>query len=55
MMNFTIQKIPMRSEKLRTNGITMVSDRGLSLPDAHNLLSVAAPYIDMVKLFLEKE
>lgn len=28
----------------------MVSDNGLSLPDAENLLSVAGPYIDIVKL-----
>jgi phosphosulfolactate synthase len=49
-MNFPMQKIPLRSAQPRTNGITMVSDNGLSLGDARNLLSVAAPYIDMVKL-----
>ena len=49
-MNFTLQQIPVRSTKPRTNGLTIVSDSGLSLADAHNLLSAAAPHIDMIKL-----
>ena len=49
-MNFTLQKIPIRSAQPRQNGLTIVSDNGLSLADAQNLLSVAASYIDMIKL-----
>lgn len=49
-MNFNLEKIPERTLQPRTNGITMVSDKGLSIADAENLLSVAAPYIDMIKL-----
>lgn len=49
-MNFTLQQIPIRSTKPRTSGLTIVSDSGLSVADAHNLLSAGAPYIDMIKL-----
>lgn len=49
-MNFTLDKIPARTLKPRTNGLTMVSDKGLSLAEASYLLSAAAPYIDIIKL-----
>ena len=49
-MNFSLSKIPARSVQPRTNGLTIVSDKGLSLYEAKNLLSAAAPYVDMVKL-----
>ena len=49
-MNFTLNEIPTRTTQPRTVGLTMVSDKGLSLPEAESLLSVAAPHIDMVKL-----
>ena len=49
-MNFSLSQIPARTARPRTNGLTIVSDKGLSLTEARNLLSVAAPYVDMVKL-----
>ena len=49
-MNFSLKQIPVRSIKPRINGITIVSDSGLSLPDARNLLSAGAPFIDLIKL-----
>jgi phosphosulfolactate synthase len=49
-MNFPLKQIPVRSDKPREHGLTIVSDSGLSLADAHNLLSAAAPFIDMIKL-----
>ena len=49
-MNFNLSKIPVRVPRPRTNGLTIISDKGLSLADTKNLLSVAGPYIDMVKL-----
>jgi phosphosulfolactate synthase len=49
-MNFPLSKIPARTVQPRTNGLTIVSDKGLSLSEAKNLLSAAAPYVDMVKL-----
>src|ERR1051325_599830 len=50
VMNFTLSKIPSRTAQPRTKGLTMVSDKGLGLKEAENVLSVAAPYIDIVKL-----
>jgi phosphosulfolactate synthase len=49
-MNFTLNNIPARTTQPRTNGLTMVNDKGLSLAEAAYLLSAAAPYIDIVKL-----
>jgi phosphosulfolactate synthase len=49
-MNFNLTQIPERNKKPRTHGITMVMDKGLSLEEARNFLSVAGPHVDMVKL-----
>ncbi len=49
-MNFNLTHIPDRTEKPRTYGLTMVMDKGLSVSDVENFLSIAAPYVDIVKL-----
>lgn len=49
-MNFNLSQIPERNPKPRTHGITMIMDKGLSIPEVHNFLSVAMPHIDVVKL-----
>jgi phosphosulfolactate synthase len=49
-MNFHLTQIPPRQERPREEGITMVMDKGLSIPEVRNLISVAAPHIDIVKL-----
>jgi phosphosulfolactate synthase len=49
-MNFKLSKIPARVQRPRANGLTVISDKGLSIDETTNLLSVAGPYIDMVKL-----
>lgn len=49
-MNFHLSQMPTRTTQPRTHGLTVVSDKGLSLSEAKNLLSAAAPYVDMVKL-----
>ena len=49
-MNYFLSNIPERSEKPRTNGITMVMDKGLSLSEVENLLSKGENYFDIVKL-----
>ncbi|HET9057910.1 MAG TPA: phosphosulfolactate synthase [Chitinophagaceae bacterium] len=49
-MNFTLSQIPERNKKPRKHGITMVMDKGLSIEEAKNFLSVAHPHIDIVKL-----
>ncbi|GAC1703907.1 MAG: phosphosulfolactate synthase [Flavisolibacter sp.] len=50
MMNFKLSQIPMRNGKPRFAGITMVMDKGLSVNEAKNFLSVSHPHVDIVKL-----
>ncbi|HVB02561.1 MAG TPA: phosphosulfolactate synthase [Chitinophagaceae bacterium] len=50
MMNFNLTQIPERTGKPRKNGLTMVMDKGLSVAEAKNFLSAAAPHVDIVKL-----
>lgn len=50
MINFNLSKIPIRSSQPRHSGITMISDKGLSVAETENLLSIASPHIDIVKL-----
>ena len=49
-MNFNLSQIPERTQQPRKEGITMVMDKGLSLLEAQNLVSVGWPHIDIVKL-----
>ena len=49
IMNFNLTQIPERTQHPRTNGLTMVLDKGLSIQEADNLCSAASPYIDIVK------
>ncbi|MFI5172016.1 MAG: phosphosulfolactate synthase [Chitinophagales bacterium] len=49
-MNFEINNLPDRHKKPRTHGLTMVMDKGLSVREAEDLLTVAEPYIDLMKL-----
>lgn len=49
-MNFLLTQIPDRSQKPRSNGITMVMDKGLSIEESKNFLSIAHPYVDLLKL-----
>lgn len=49
-MNFDLNQIPERTCQPRTYGITMVMDKGLSIAETQNFLSVASPYVDIVKL-----
>ena len=48
-MNFNLTQIPERNIKPREHGITMVMDKGLSIAEAKNFLSVAHPHVDIVK------
>jgi phosphosulfolactate synthase len=50
MMNFNLTQIPERTKQPRQFGLTMVMDKGLSLRDAENFLSIGAPHTDIVKL-----
>lgn len=49
-MNFKLSQMPDRLQKPRQHGITMVMDKGLSIEEAKNFLSVAHPHVDIVKL-----
>ncbi|RYD53269.1 MAG: phosphosulfolactate synthase [Sphingobacteriales bacterium] len=50
MLNFPLQQLPERTTVPRTYGLTMVMDKGLGTEEARNLLSVGAPYVDIIKL-----
>ncbi len=49
-MNFNLTQIPDRNPKPRNFGLTMVMDKGLSVEEAKNFMSVASPHVDIVKL-----
>jgi phosphosulfolactate synthase len=49
-MNFNLTQIPDRTLRPRTHGLTMVMDKGLSIQEVHNFLSVSSPHVDIVKL-----
>ncbi len=49
-MNFTLSQMPDRALKPRINGLTMVMDKGLSINEVKNFLSVNEPHVDIVKL-----
>lgn len=49
-MNFQLNNLPERTKQPRQSGLTMVMDKGLSLEEARNLLSVGSPHIDVIKL-----
>src|SRR5438093_7915594 len=49
-MNFNLTQIPERHLKPRAAGITMVMDKGLSVNETQNFLSVSHPHVDIIKL-----
>lgn len=49
-MNFEIPGLPERPDKPRTNGVSMVMDKGLSLREAENFVEQCGPYTDLMKL-----
>ncbi len=49
-MNYTLKNLPERTTKPRELGFTMAMDKGLSVRQAEDLMSVAADHIDIVKL-----
>src|ERR1043165_8161453 len=49
-MNFKLNNLPERTQQPRSHGLTMVMDKGLAVDEARNFLSVAAPYVDLIKL-----
>jgi len=49
-MNFNLSQIPERTARPRTDGVTMVMDKGLSITEVHNFMEIASPHVDIVKL-----
>src|SRR5690606_20110163 len=49
-MNYSLKNIPDRTPKPRSNGLTMVMDKGLSVRQVEDFLEVAEPHTDIVKL-----
>jgi phosphosulfolactate synthase len=49
-MQYLLDRLPARAKKPRNVGITMVMDKGLSVGEVENFLSIAEPYVDLVKL-----
>lgn len=49
-MNFELPFLPDRTERPRSNGLTMVMDKGLSLVEAENFLDANASLTDVIKL-----
>lgn len=49
-MNYYLTQIPERTAKPRSSGFTMVMDKGLSIREIEDMLSISGEYIDIVKL-----
>ncbi len=49
-MNFNLSQIPERTVQPRTNGVTMIMDKGLSIREVHDFMSVGGPHADIIKL-----
>ncbi|MDF9794750.1 phosphosulfolactate synthase [Catalinimonas alkaloidigena] len=49
-MNYTLSQVPERTLKPRVYGYTMAMDKGLSLREVEDFISVAGEYVDIVKL-----
>ena len=49
-MNFNLTQIPERTAQPRSSGLTMVMDKGLSINQVKDFMSVAGPHVDIVKL-----
>ncbi len=49
-MNIQLPFLPVRTEKPRDTGLTMMMDKGLSVREAENFIESAGEYTDLVKL-----
>ncbi|MEI6816857.1 MAG: phosphosulfolactate synthase [Bacteroidota bacterium] len=49
-MNFDLNHLPIRNPKPREKGITMVMDKGLSVRETEDFVSMGGGYADIVKL-----
>ncbi len=49
-MNYQLNQVPKRTAKPRESGLTMVMDKGLSIREVEDFLSVASSHVDIIKL-----
>jgi phosphosulfolactate synthase len=49
-MNYNLTQIPKRTNKPREAGLTMAMDKGLSIRETEDMLSIASNHVDIVKL-----
>ncbi|WP_194973626.1 phosphosulfolactate synthase [Aquiflexum lacus] len=49
-MNYVLKNLPVRSQKPRTTGFTMVMDKGLSIKEVENFIDANSDFVDIVKL-----
>lgn len=49
-MNYELKNLPERTSKPRNSGFTMAMDKGLSIREAEDFISVAGNHVDIVKL-----
>lgn len=49
-MNYILKNLPVRSQKPRTTGFTMVMDKGLNIKEVENFVDANSDFIDIVKL-----
>lgn len=49
-MNYVLKNLPVRSQKPRTTGFTMVMDKGLSIREVENFVDANSDFVDIVKL-----
>lgn len=49
-MNYVLNNLPVRSEKPRASGLTMVMDKGLSIREVEDFVSANSDFVDIVKL-----
>src|SRR5678809_1045378 len=49
-MNYQLKNLPERTTKPRQTGFTMAMDKGLSVREAEDFMSIAADHVDIVKL-----
>lgn len=50
MINYPLQNMPYRTAKPREEGLSMIMDKGMSVREVEDFLSVAAAHTDIVKL-----
>ena len=49
-MNYYLKKIPERTQKPRQSGFTMAMDKGFSMREVEDFISISGDYVDIVKL-----